>query len=111
MYYEHIKGLNSELKVIECLTKDGWRLLHHRYKTKLAEIDLIFRKKQNIRMIEVKSIANWDFVSYRVSQRQRERLLRVYGYFQSQFDGEMVLELALVPTNGEILFIEIENFC
>jgi len=109
MYFEHAKGLNSENKVIEYLQRQGWRLLHHRFKTKIAEIDLIFQKGNQFRIIEVKSVASWDFVSYRVSKKQKQRLIRVFHYFQQRFSLELTLELALVPRDGDILFIEIEN--
>jgi Holliday junction resolvase-like predicted endonuclease len=111
MYYEHAKGINSELKVIEHLKRQGWRLLQHRFKTRLAEIDLIFQKDGLLRIIEVKSVSSWDFVSYRISKKQKARLIQVFHYFQQRFVCDMVLELALVPLEGEILFIEIENFC
>lgn len=110
MYYEHTKGLKSELRVIDQLSNAGWRLLHHRFKTKIAEVDLIFQKKKQLRIIEVKSISCWDFAAYRISKKQKLRLIGVYYYFQQHFKGEVVLELALVPADGDVLFIEIENF-
>ena len=109
MYYEHRKGLDAELRVIKQLTSEGWDLSHHRFKTKMAEVDLIFSRSSQIRIIEVKSISNWDFVAYRVSKKQKQRLIQVYNYFQQYIKGEIVLELALVPVDGEIIFIEIEN--
>ena len=111
MYYEHAKGVESENRVIKELMSQGWQVLHHRYKTKLAEIDIIFKKQNHIRLIEVKSISNWDFVNYRVSKKQKIRLQRAFLYLQSHYKGEMTLELALVAIGGEILFIEIENNC
>ena len=111
MYFEHVKGLNSEHKVIRHLQNQGWKLLQHRFKTKLAEIDLIFQKNNELRMVEVKSVSNWDFVSYRVSRSQKQRLIRVYHYFQRRYALDISLELALVPADGDILFIEIENDC
>lgn len=111
MYYEHVKGLNSENKVISYMQRQGWRLLHHRFKTKLAEIDLIFQKDREFKMVEVKSIASWDFVSYRISKKQKQRLIRVFHCFQQRYALDISLELALVPADGDILFIEIENDC
>lgn len=111
MYHEHVKGLNSEFKVIQLLQNQGWRLLQHRFKTKLAEVDLIFQKEGCLRVVEVKSVSNWDFVSYRVSKKQKDRLIRVFHYFQQRYSQDILLELALVPADGDILFIDIENVC
>lgn len=111
MYYEHLKGLNSEHKVILELQKQGWKLLHHRFKTRLAEIDLIFQKNNELKIIEVKSVANRDFVAYRVSRGQKQRLVRVYHYFQQRYALDITLQLALVPLDGDILYIDIENDC
>lgn len=96
MYYEHVKGLDSELKVIRFLQAQGWQLLQHRFKTKLAEVDLILQKDGCLRILEVKSISNWDFVSYRLSKKQKERLVRAYHYFQQRYTQDILLELALV---------------
>ena len=109
MYYEHAKGLSSELKVIDQLTREGWDLLHHRFKTKMAEVDLVMTKGNRVRIIEVKSISDWDFVSYRVGIRQKQKLIYVFRYFQERFHGELVLEMAFVPLDGKIVFIEIEG--
>lgn len=110
MYYEHVKGLNSENEVIRHLRGQGWLLIFHRFKTKLAEVDLVFQKGKELRIIEVKSITSWDFVSYRVSRTQKQRLIRVFHYFQHRYKAlNISLELAVVPTEGDILYIEIEN--
>ncbi len=111
MYFEHIKGLKSEQAVVECLKKQGWQLLRQRYKTPFAEVDLVFGKVGLLRIIEVKTIANWDFVSYRLTKKQRNRLILAFHYFQQRFKGDVVLELALVSGDRDILFIEIENVC
>lgn len=111
MYYEHVKGLNCEKKVIRLLQSQGWRLLGHRFKTRIAEIDLIFQKDHSLRLIEVKSVSDWNFVAYRVSKRQKQRLFNAYRYFQQRYSQDILLDLALVPAEGEILFIEIENIC
>lgn len=110
MYYEHSKGLNSELRVIKQLQDLGWKLLNHRFKTKFAEVDLVFKKQNRVRIIEVKSVSSWDFASARLGKKQKQRLIQVFHYFQQRFSGELILELALVPLDGDVLFIEIENF-
>ena len=111
MYHEHIKGLKSEHRVMNSLSKQGWKLVSHRVQTPFAELDLIFKKADVLRIIEVKSISSWDFVSYRVTKKQKTRLIQAFNYLQQRFKGEVILELALVSGNGDILFIEIENNC
>lgn len=111
MYFEHIKGLKSEQAVVESLKEQGWQLLHQRYKTPFAEVDLVFSKLGLLRIVEVKTVANWDFVPYRLSKKQKNRLILAFQYFQQRFKGDVVLELALVSCGRDILFIEIENIC
>lgn len=99
------------MKVIHQLQSQGWKMLGHRFKTKIAEIDLIFQKERCLRLVEVKSVSDWNFVAYRVSKKQKQRLIRVFHYFQQRYSLDIQMDLALVPPDGEILFIEIENIC
>lgn len=48
-------GILAEYYVIFLLFFKGYRLLERRYKTKLGEIDLIFKKKDSIVAVEVKA--------------------------------------------------------
>ena len=108
MYFEHKKGLRSEELVASWFNKNGWEVLGQRIKTPYAEIDLLVIKNNIIKIIEVKSIRNKEFMSHRISVRQKQRLSQAYGYFSNKFSKTVEIEIAFVDRNENIEFIE---FC
>lgn len=54
MVSNHKSGLIAERVAIWFLRLKGYRVLEHRYKTKLGEIDIIAAKNKTIHFIEVK---------------------------------------------------------
>lgn len=51
-------GHRAELRIIELLEKHQWKILFHRLKTNIAEIDLILIKNQKVILVEVKTLKN-----------------------------------------------------
>ncbi len=51
----YLFGLSAERAAIILLFLKGYKILHHRYKTRLGEIDIIAKKNHTIVIIEVKA--------------------------------------------------------
>lgn len=94
-------GLLAEYYVIFLLFFKGYKILEHRYKTKLGEIDLIFKKGNNIIAVEVKARKNKNLqIGEVVSRKQFVRILNslkiflnkneVYSNFNSRVDVILV---------------------
>ncbi len=94
-------GLLAEYYVIFLLFFKGYKILEHRYKTKLGEIDLIFKKGNNIIAVEVKARKNKNLqIGEVVSRKQLTRILNslkiflnkneIYSNFNSRVDVILV---------------------
>jgi len=57
-------------------------------------------------LVEVKTLAHFDFLEVRVSKKQKERLQRAYLYLQARTHKRMRLMFAFVDRNEKILTIE-----
>ncbi len=111
-YSEHKKGFYSEHLVTEFLKAQGFKILFKRLKTKFGEVDLVVAKEDVTYLIEVKTVSNLDFISYRINAKQKRRLFRNYEYLLSKF-GDSVLLAAYVmkkDQQAEVLFQEIGKF-
>lgn len=67
------KGYFSELNVINFLISCGYKILKHRYKTPLGEIDIIVQKDNIIVFIEVKFRQKMKYAYEAISDRQKAR--------------------------------------
>ena len=70
----HILGHRCELAVIRLLTQRGWILECQRVRTTIAEIDLIFSKKNEILLIEVKKLDDPWRAFVRIHKKQYQKL-------------------------------------
>lgn len=99
--------------VAEFLKTQSFRVLFKRLKTKFGEIDLVVAKEGVTYLIEIKTLSHLDFISCRISSKQKRRLFRNYENLLSKF-GESVLLAAYVMKNSEgqpeVLFQEINKF-
>lgn len=78
----YLFGLISEYYVIFLFFFNGYKLLEHRYKTKLGEIDLIFKKNNNIIAVEVKARKNKNIqIEEIVSRKQFFRIINCLKIF------------------------------
>lgn len=78
-----LKGLQSEQKVIDHLLKLSWSLEFQRAKTRVAEVDLVFRKSYDVRLIEVKTLDDPWRSFERISENQIQKLISNQLYFSS----------------------------
>jgi Holliday junction resolvase-like predicted endonuclease len=74
-------GLKSELAVVRLLQNRKYICEFHRFKTKIAEIDLIFSKGNRILLVEVKSLNNDWRAFERIGQDQQIKLKNNLGLF------------------------------
>jgi Holliday junction resolvase-like predicted endonuclease len=85
----------------------SFKLLGQDIRTPLAEVDLIFQKETGgILAVEVKTLANFDFLPYRIKWRQKQRLFRACEYLREKYQQDVELNWAFVTEDGEILVIE-----
>lgn len=85
----------------------SFRILKIRWRTTYAEIDLIVESPKNeIWILEIKSLSHFDFLDVRVSWRQKERLKRAHLFVQSKTPRPVLLALAFVDKKGEVLILQ-----
>lgn len=85
----------------------GYNFLTQRHKTPFAEVDLLFRAPQgHLLMVEVKTVNLSEFQVYRISRRQKARLLRALSYLTEHFDCLVEVHWAFVTKTGEVQVIE-----
>lgn len=82
-------GLFGEEVVADGLQRAGWRLLGHRVKTRVGEIDLVARRGETIVFAEVKTAKPGRFaVEETVDARQRHRIRRAAVAWMSSHPRE-----------------------
>ena len=111
-YVSYLFGLLAEYYAIFILFFKGYVLIKHRYKTKLGEIDLIFKKGNSIIAVEVKGRSDRNIaIGEVVSPRQFYRILNSLKIFlnknekYSNFD--IMVDVVLVHKN--LWFEHIKN--
>lgn len=91
----------------EYLSKKQLRILKTRWRTTYAEIDLLAESPRGeIWIFEVKTLSHFDFLTVRVSRRQKERLKRAHLFVQSKTTKPVRLALAFVDKRGEVMIFE-----
>lgn len=108
----YIFGLLAEYYVIFLLFFQGYRLIKHRYKTKLGEIDLILTKGKNLIAVEVKARKDKSCkIGEVVSQKQLYRInnaLKIFlGRYEKYSDYNIKINIVLVKRN--LLIEQIKN--
>jgi putative endonuclease len=95
-------GIRAELVASFFLTAKGYRILAHRYKTPVGEIDLVVRKKARLAFVEVKGRSGVSEALFAVSPKQQRRIKRAAGYWLAKQPCSYVHEIgfdivAIVP--------------
>lgn len=107
LYWAHERGLQSEKYVIEFYQSNCFELLGQRVKTPFAEVDLLFRAPEgHVLLVEVKTANIQDFHLYRISLKQRKRLLRALLFLAEKFEALVEAHWAFVTKEGEVTIIE-----
>lgn len=82
-------GLFAEEVVADRLVEDGWRLLGHRLRTRVGELDLVARRGDTVVFAEVKSAKPGRLgVEEAVDGRQRHRIRRAAIAWMTAFPRE-----------------------
>lgn len=103
----HQRGVEAEERVLRHYLDKNHVFLGQRLRTPFAEVDLLFRTPEgHVLMVEVKAISSADFQIYRISQRQKQRLLRALIYFSAQWDCLVEIHWAFVEKSGKVQIIE-----
>ena len=99
----HSRGLTSEERVVDFYRRRDFVLLRQRQRHKFAEIDLIFQKNKKLILVEVKTLADSEFVQWKVSQRQRQRLSNAFHYYLHKYpELEVECHMVTVDHSGHI---------
>lgn len=86
----------------------GWNLAFHRFKTVVAEIDLIFEKKDQVILVEVKKLNNDWRAFERISAGQLLRLRSNLLLFSQNFRVYKIEAfVAWVDVNNKVSFCRI----
>ena len=104
-------GQASEDLVLKYYLDRGFICQKRRWKSPFAEIDLVLLSPDKIiYLVEVKSVSSFDFLSHRLSHKQKRRLQRAHLYACELWGEKMnrlvALELAVVSQQGQVLIID-----
>jgi len=89
------------------LKTKSFKILKTRWRTTYAEIDLVAESgRGEIWIFEVKTLSHFDFMTVRVSRRQKERLKRAFLFVQSKTTRPVRLALAFVNRKREVMVFE-----
>lgn len=106
------RGKLAELLIFARYMCHGFLPVKWRYRTRFGEIDLIVKKHNHIRFIEVKYRASYDGQDHPISPKQRKRLQRAalfaYHYFAKNKDISCQFDVVIVTKYGKILCYENE---
>ena len=106
----HASGKSAEEQVIRHYQRHGADLLHHRWRGKAGEVDLIFQCGREILFVEVKSSKTHARAAALLSKRQIARLCQACEEFLGTCPQggltPMRLDLATVDASGRIEVLE-----
>lgn len=109
MHWSHIRGEDAEQKVLEEMQRRGYRLVHRRWRTPVAEIDLVMASLAEYLLIEVKTLSSRGFLQHRLTRGQKNRLKNARELLQNRWRAEVRLVLALVDEKGKILLFNLTS--
>lgn len=107
IHWAHQRGLDSEELVQKYYINKGYELLAQRVRTPFAEVDLLFRAPEgHVLMVEVKTTNLADFQPFRISRKQKARLVRALYFLADHLDSLVEVHWAFVTKKGEVTVIE-----
>ena len=105
-------GIISEFIAIIILLFKGYKILHHRYKNKSGEIDIIAKKFNIIIFIEVKARKNKIFLTDLLDNKQITRIKNCAEIFiaKNQYYLNFEFRYDLIIFNKNFLARHFKNF-
>ena len=104
------KGIFAEIYAALFLSLKGYRVLKWRYKTKLGEVDLVFKKGKKIVFVEVKYRKQKIDALEAVTSKTKKRIINASSYFfqkNPQYEGlEMRFDVVSVYSYATISHIK-----
>lgn len=95
--HKQIQGLQSEFLVSQYLHQKNYHVIYHRLKTPFAEVDLLIENQKNeLAIVEVKTLLHQEWMAERVSSRQKQRLVRASFWLQEKNQKPCIVLLAFV---------------
>ena len=101
------EGRAAEDLVLQHYEKRGYRLVRRRWRTPVAELDLVMATLTEYVVIEVKTLSKWSRPEDRVSRRQKQRLRNAQRLLQDKWRADVRLVLAFVQPDGKILLFNL----
>jgi putative endonuclease len=96
-----------EDSMAEALRSNLWHILGQRVRCPYGEVDIIARHPSGFYLVlEVKSISHRNYIVTRLTLSQKRRLARAYLYYQGLFKDNVFFYLAMIETNGEVLWFD-----
>jgi len=100
------RGKYCENLVKDLLIKSGWKLFAQRQMVCGVEVDLVFQRDSVLLVVEVKSLSSWEWLSHRLTVRQRRRLDRVVMALASRYNCPVHFQLAVVDKKQSVKFFD-----
>lgn len=87
------RGVQQELLAAWWLRLKGYRILAHRYRTPLGEIDLIARRGKALAFVEIKARATPEAALQAIAPHQQARIRQAAHMFLQQYPALGGLEM------------------
>jgi len=94
---KQIQGLKSEYLVAKFLHQKKYGIVNHRLKTPFSELDLLIEnQKGELAIVEVKTLLHQEWMEERVSNWQKQRLIRASFWLQEKYQKTCIVLVAFV---------------
>lgn len=103
------QGQWFEDRATDFYKKQNYQIVSRNKRISKIEVDLILYKEHWV-LVEVKSLRHFDEISFRLSYKQKKRLLFARQYFSESKGGESVeLRCLFISRQGKFIELSIED--
>lgn len=104
---KYTQGLVSEIQAMLYYLNQDYCLRAHRFKTPVFEVDLIVENKNEVLLIEVKTVHSSEFNSFKITPTQKKRIRNGYVYLEQYFQKELGVRYVTVDRFNNVEDFEI----